>query len=65
MALTLTTPALKKYPALEGGQATTQEPPGTAILKMVGVWSPGTAPHKGAGVGTRSLLRRVTLREEA
>lgn len=55
----------QEIPRPRGGQATTQEPPGTAILKMVGVWSPGTAPHKGAGVGTRSLLRRVTLREEA
>lgn len=33
----------QEIPSPRGGQATTQEPPGTAILKMVGVWSPGTA----------------------
>lgn len=40
----------------------TQEPPGTAILKMEEVCSSGTAPHK---AGNKGRLRRVTFLEEA
>lgn len=61
MALPLATTTLVKCPALQDDkQLNPQEPPGTAALKMAGVWS-----LQGSGCREKGLLRRVTLLEEA